>query len=191
MFAVYINVTRVSHQFFIFYFFLYIFIFFFNFHLPTTYLSLIITNIFFNITIIGVLEKSSGGGEGVSKQGIQAAWSTPIHHVKWWRSRFRGVCRAYAASEVDLFVILTAFGPLYVTESSILGAVRVLHVFCHFIIIFVIIVIIVAVITIIINIIFITFIIIRLLGFLIKNSLLFLWGKLKVYVYFPQFLHVS
>ena len=75
-------------------------------------------------------------------------------------------------SEVELFVILAAFGPLYVTESSILGAVRVLHVFRHFIII--IIVIIVVVITIIINIIFITFIIIRLLGFLIKNTLLFL-----------------
>ena len=126
-----------------------------------------------------------------SKQGIQVAWSSPIHHVKWWISCFRSVCRTYAASEVELFVILAAFGPLYVTESSILGAVRVLHVFRHFIIIFIIIVIIVVVITIITNIIFITFIIIRLLGFLIKNSLLFLWGKLKVYVCFLQFLHVS
>ena len=70
-------------------------------------------------------------------------------------------------------MILATFGPLYVTESSILGAVRVLHVFRHFIII-IIVVIIVVVITIIMNIIFITFIIIRLLGFLIKNSLLFL-----------------
>ena len=32
-------------------------------------------------------------GEG-SKQGIQAAWSTPNHHVKWWRSFFWGICRA-------------------------------------------------------------------------------------------------
>ena len=74
-------------------------------------------------------------------------------------------------------MILAAFGPLYVTESSILGVVRVLHVFRHFIIIIIIIIIIViiaVVITIIINIILITFIIIRLLGFLIKNSLLFL-----------------
>ena len=70
-------------------------------------------------------------------------------------------------------MILAAFGPLYVTESSILGAVRILHVFRRFIIIIIIIVIIVVVITIII-IVFITFIIIRLLGFLIKNSLLFL-----------------
>ena len=69
-------------------------------------------------------------------------------------------------------MILAAFGPLYVTESSILGAVRVLHGFRHFIIIIVIIVINVAVITVIINIIFIAFINIRLLGFLIKNSLL-------------------
>ena len=71
-------------------------------------------------------------------------------------------------------MILAAFGPLNVTESSILGAVRVLQVFRHFIIIFIIIVITVVVITIITNTIFITFIIIRLLGFLIKNSLLFL-----------------
>ena len=72
--------------------------------------------------------------------------------------------------------MLVSFGLLYVTESLVLGAVRVLHVFRHFIIIviFIIIIIIIVVITIIINIIFITFIIIRLLGFLIKNSLLFL-----------------
>ena len=86
---------------------------------------------------------------------------------------------------------------MYVTESSVLGAVRVLHVFRHFmiiiaiiiiniiiiviiiivIIIIIIIIIIAVVITININIIFITFIIVRLFGFLIKNSLLFLWGK--------------
>ena len=73
-------------------------------------------------------------------------------------------------------MVLAAFGLLCVTESSVLGAVRVLHVFQHFVIIIVIniiIIIIVAGITIIINIINI-FIIIRLLGFLIKNSLLFL-----------------
>ena len=94
---------------------------------------------------------------------------------------------------------------MYVTESSVLGTVKVLHVFRHFmiiIVIFIIIIIIIIIITIIIiiiavvftiniNIIFITFIIIRLFGFLIKNSLLFLWGKLKVYVCFLQFLHVS
>ena len=68
-------------------------------------------------------------------------------------------------------MILAAFGLFYVTESSVLLAVRVLHVFRHFIIIIIIII----VITIIFNIIFITFIIIiRLLGCLIKDSLLFL-----------------
>ena len=88
-------------------------------------------------------------------------------------------------------MILAAFGLIYVTESSVLGAVRVLHVFRHFmiitviiiiiiiiiiivIIIIIIIIIIAVVITININIIFISFIIIRLFGFFIKNSLLFL-----------------
>ena len=83
-------------------------------------------------------------------------------------------------------MILAAFGLLYVTESSVLGAVRVLHVFRHFVIIVIfiiiitiiviviIIIIVIVVIAIIINDIFITFIIIRLLGFLIKSSLLFL-----------------
>ena len=76
-------------------------------------------------------------------------------------------------------MILAAFGLLYVTESSVLGAVRVLNVFRYFVIIIIIsiiviiifiiaiviliiIIIIVVVITIIINGIFITFIIIRL-----------------------------
>ena len=55
----------------------------------------------------------------------------------------------------------------------------------------IIITIIIVVITILINIIFIIFIIFRLLEFLIKNTLLFLWGKIKTYVCFLQFLHVS
>ena len=88
-------------------------------------------------------------------------------------------------------MILAAFGLMDVRESSVLGAVRVLHVFRHFMIIIIVIIIIIniiiviiimiiiiiiiaAVITININIIFITFIIIRLFGFFIKNSLLFL-----------------
>ena len=65
-------------------------------------------------------------------------------------------------------MILAAFRLLFVTESSVLGDVRVLHVFRHFIITIIIIIIII------INIIAITFIIIRLLVFLITNSLLFL-----------------
>ena len=74
---------------------------------------------------------------------------------------------------------LAAFGLLYVTESLVFGAVRVLHVFRHFIIIIIIIIIIVIIINTIIvviitliSIIVITFII-KLLGFLIKDSLLF------------------
>ena len=66
------------------------------------------------------------------------------------------------------------FDLLYFTEGSILGSVRVIHVFRHFIITIIIIIIVVVVIIIIINIILFTFIIIRLLGILIKNILLFL-----------------
>ena len=86
-------------------------------------------------------------------------------------------------------MILAAFGLLHVTECSIMCAVRVLHVFRHFsiiiivdivvvvitVIINIIFIIVIAIVVItIINIIFITSTIIRLLGFLIKNSLLFL-----------------
>ena len=55
------------------------------------------------ITVTVILEKSSGGG---SKQGIEAAWSTPIHDVKWWISHFRGMHmphRNLTASEEELF----------------------------------------------------------------------------------------
>ena len=77
-----------------------------------------------------------------SKQGIQVAWSTPIHHVKWWISRFRGIYRALAASEVGLFLILLkGLRPLCnVTRSSVLVAVGVLYLPLHFIIIVVIVV---------------------------------------------------
>ena len=139
-----------------------------------------------------VLEKSSGA-EFQARNS--SAMLTPINYLKWWISRFRGACRTNAVSEAELFVLLATFRLLYVTESSVLGAVRDLHVFRHFIIITVIIIIIIIIIimiivvfTIIVNI---TFIIIGLLGFLIKNSFLFLQGKLKVYVCFHQFLHVS
>ena len=71
-------------------------------------------------------------------------------------------------SEAELFVILAVFGLLYVTERSVLVAVRGLHVFYNFIIIIIIIVVVV-VITIIIIIIFNAFIIIGLLRFLIKT----------------------
>ena len=88
----------------------------------------------------------------------------------YWMYRLKAYA-PYGLNEKDVY---EALGPLHVTESSILGAMRVLHVFRHFITIIIMIVIIVVVVTIVINMIFITFIIIRLLGFLVKNSLLFL-----------------
>ena len=54
--------------------------------------------------------------------------------------------RTNAVSEVKLFVILAAFGLLHATESSVLGAVRILHVFRHFIINIVVVVIIIIII---------------------------------------------
>ena len=74
-----------------------------------------------NITVIGVLEKSSWES---SKRGIQAAWSTPNHLVKWWISCFRGVYRTLIASEMELFLILIkGFRQLNnVTRSPVLVA---------------------------------------------------------------------
>ena len=40
-----------------------------------------------------------------SKQGIQAGWSTPIYHVKWWKSRFRGAFRTHTASELSVILV--------------------------------------------------------------------------------------
>ena len=75
-----------------------------------------------------------------SKQRIQLAWSTPIHHVKWWISHFRGIYRALTTSEVDLFLILLkGYRPFCnVTRSSALVAVGVLYLPLHFIIIIII-----------------------------------------------------
>ena len=77
-----------------------------------------------------------------SKQGIQAACSTPIHHVKWRTSRFRGIYRALSVSEVGLFLILLkGLRPLYnVIRSSVLVVVGVLYLSLHFIIIVIIII---------------------------------------------------
>ena len=79
-----------------------------------------------------------------SKQGILAAWSTPIHHVKWWISCFRGIYRTLVVSEVGLFLILLkSLRPFCnVTRSSVLVAVGVLPLLLHFIIIVIIIVVI-------------------------------------------------
>ena len=82
-----------------------------------------------------------------SKQGIQAPWSTPIHRVNWWISRFRGIYRALEASEAGLFLILLkGLRPLYnVTRSSVLVAVGVLYLPLHFIIIVIIVVVVIIV----------------------------------------------
>ena len=126
---------------FLFFLLLFLFsIFFPFFHLPTTYLSLVITLLLLLLQLILLILQLwvflRNQVEESSKQGIQAAWSTPIHHLKWWISRFRGAYRTHAASKVELFVILVAFGLLCVTESPVL---RVLHVFRRFIIIIIII----------------------------------------------------
>ena len=94
-----------------------------------------------------------------SKQGIQEAWPTPIHHVKWWISRFRDIYRALKVSEAGLFLILLkSLRPLCnVIRSSVLVAVGVLPLPLHFIIIVIITVIVVCYclyITFIVNIIF-------------------------------------
>ena len=82
-----------------------------------------------------------------SKKGIQAEWSTSIHHVKWWISRFRGIYRACVVTEAGLFLILLkGLRPLCnVTRSSVLVAVGVLYLPLHFIIIVIIIVVVIIV----------------------------------------------
>ena len=128
-----------------------------------------------------------------SKQGIQVAWSTPIHHIKRWIIRFRRIHRALVASDGGLFLILIkGFQSLFnVTRSSVLAVVGVLYLSLLFIVIIIIIVIIIVIIiniTFIINIIFVILIIIRIF---IESSLLFLWGKLTVWFCFFLFLHLS
>ena len=117
-----------------------------------------------------------------SKKGIQAAWSTPIHHVKWWISHFRGIYRALPACEAGLFLILLkCIQPLRnVTRSSVLAAVGVLYLSQHFIIIVIIavaIIVLLVYITFVVNIIF----IISIIRIFIKSSLLFFWGKFTVW----------
>ena len=146
--------------------------------------------ILININVTIILEKSSVGES--SKQGIQVAWSTPIHHIKWWIIRFRGIHRALVASDGGLFLILIkGFQSLFnITRSSVLAVVGALYLSLRFIVIIIIVIIIVIIIniTFIINIIFVILIIIRIF---IESSLLFLWGKLTVWFCFFLFLHLS
>ena len=92
---------------------------------------------------------------------------------------------------MELFVILVnSFQPLYiVTMRSILVVVGVVYLPLRFIF-FVIIITIVIVIVIIISIINVISFTLLLLGFLNKNSLRFLWGKLTVWFCCLHFLHV-
>ena len=133
-----------------------------------------------------------------SKQEIQAPWSTPIHHVKWWISRFRGVYRTITASYGRSFwFYLKAFGHFVISQEVRFGCCGVLYMLLHFIIfvifiiiiiIIIVIIIIIIIIIIVVNIIFIIFIIIRIF---IKSSLLFLWSKLTVRFCFFYFHHLS
>ena len=90
--------------------------------------------ILINITGTVILEKKVRES---SKQGIQAAWSTPIHHLKWRISRFRGIYRTLAASEAGLFLILLkGLQPLCdVTRRSVLVPVDLQYRPLHFIIV--------------------------------------------------------
>ena len=59
-------------------FFLFCLSSFYYLFMPSNYIiTIIIAIMFINITVTGILEKSSGES---SKQGIQAACSTPLHH---------------------------------------------------------------------------------------------------------------
>ena len=100
-----------------------------------------------------------------SKKGIQAAWSTPIHHVKWWISHFRGIYRALAASEAGLFLILLkCVQPLCnVTRSSVLVAVGVLYLPQHFIIIVIIIIVVAIIVLLVLLLLLISFLLFQLL----------------------------
>ena len=94
MFAIYNNVTRGSLINFFCFCFLYlglfvvVVIFFLPpfFHLPTTYLSLVITLLLLLLQLCLLILPlwfflRNQVGES-SKQGIQAAWSTSIHHIR-------------------------------------------------------------------------------------------------------------
>ena len=96
MFAIYNKMTRGPLIiFFIDIFVLYIFLYFcffccccvFLFPLPTSYLTLVITLLLLLLQLcllilpLRVFLRNQAGES--SKQGIQAAWSTPIPHVKW------------------------------------------------------------------------------------------------------------
>ena len=156
------------------------FLFSFVFHLLTIYLSLIIILLLLLLLLLllslllslllcwlilplQVFTRNQVGES--SKQGIQAAWSAPINHLKWWISHSRGIYRTLTTSEGRSFWYYLDFHQLCnVTSSSVLVVVGILYLHLHFIII-------VIIITFIADIFFIIFIITRIF---IKSSLLFL-----------------
>ena len=105
-----------------------------------------------------------------SKQGIQVAWSTLIHNVKWWISHFRDMYRTLTTSEGELFLmLLKGFWQLCnATRSFLLVVVAVLYLPLQFIII----IITLNIITIIITFIIIIIIIIAFVSFLSFSLLL-------------------
>ena len=114
-----------------------------------------------------------------SKQGIQAAWSTPIYHVMWWISHFRGIYRALRASQGSSFwYYLKAFGHYVMSQGAPCWLLLVFYI-CPCILFVIVIT------TFIVNIIFLIFI-----RIFIKTSVLFLCGKWTVWFCFFQFLHL-
>ena len=87
-----------------------------------------------NITVTGILEKSSGR-EFQARNSSSMVY--PIHHVKGWKSRFRGVYRdPHNIWQDHLLILVKGFQSLYnVTRSSGLVFGGVLHLPLHFIII--------------------------------------------------------
>ena len=69
------------------------------------------------------------------KQGIQAAWPTPIH--QWWINRVRDVYRTLTTFEMELFLILFKdFRPLHtVRRSSLLVDMGSLYLLLYFLIV--------------------------------------------------------
>ena len=109
-----------------------------------------------------------------SKQIIQATLSSPIHHVKWSISRFRGIYRALTASEARfLLILLKGLQPLYnVPRSSVLVAVGVLYLPLHFIIIAIIIIVFVVVVVVVVVIVVLLIWLLLLISFLLFQLLL-------------------
>ena len=119
MFAIYNKVSReclIMIFFMCMFFLLSFFSVFFPYYLPTTYLSLVITLLLLLLQLFSLLLPMQvflrNQVVESSKQEIQASWSIPIHHIKWWIRRFGRACRTLAASE-KLFVVLAVLAVVW------------------------------------------------------------------------------